>query len=122
MAIISSLLKATTGSILLAMERTATSLDTAALPVGAGEVARAIDHLGGDSAVARLLNLTAWAVSKWRRRLPERRVLWLAERTAWKFTPHQLCPELYPHPDDGLPIELRGVVRTDCKSVAAAAA
>ncbi|MFM0151418.1 Cro/CI family transcriptional regulator [Paraburkholderia sediminicola] len=101
------------------MERTATSLDTTTLPLGADKVARAIDSLGGDSSVARLLNLTAWAVSKWRRRLPERRVLWLAERTAWKFTPHQLSPELYPHPDDGLPVELRGSSRADRESAAA---
>ncbi|MGA3803723.1 Cro/CI family transcriptional regulator [Ralstonia nicotianae] len=66
-------------------------------------VAEAIDLIGGDSAVARLLNLTPWAVSKWRKNLPLNRVLWLAEQTGWRKTPHQLCPAMYPNPFDGLP-------------------
>ena len=90
------------------MRSTLAHLESTSPPSGADAVAQALDKLGGDSAVARLLNLTPWAISKWRKRLPERRVLWLSEQTAWEFTPHQLSPDLYPHPDDGLPPELRG--------------
>lgn len=71
------------------------------------EVALAIDMLGGDSAVARMLGVRPWAISKWRKALPLDRVLWLAAQTEWRKTPHQLCPALYPHPDDGLPAEKR---------------
>ena len=70
----------------------------------ANQVAAAIDFLGGDTAVAQLAGLkTAWAVSKWRKRLPAPRVLWLARQTEWRYTPHALAPELYPNPTDGLP-------------------
>jgi DNA-binding transcriptional regulator YdaS (Cro superfamily) len=30
-------------------------------------------------------------------------VLKVAEATEWQVTPHELRPDLYPHPDDGLP-------------------
>jgi hypothetical protein len=73
-------------------------------------VRAAIKLLGGASAVARACGLkTAWGAAKWATDgLPADRVLWLAEQTAWRFTPHDLAPELYPHPDDGLPDRFRG--------------
>lgn len=73
-------------------------------------VAAAIEHLGGPSAVARLRALRSpWSVSKWiRDGLPSEHVLWLARETGWRWSPHQLAPDLYPHPDDGLPEERRG--------------
>lgn len=37
------------------------------------------------------------------------RVLVCAARTDWQVTPHQLRPDLYPHPQDGLPDHLREV-------------
>jgi hypothetical protein len=72
-------------------------------------VATAIASLGGAREVARRRNLKApWSVYKWiNKGLPSEHVLWLAEQTGWKWTPHQLVPELYPHPDDGLPVHLR---------------
>ncbi|MBR8147049.1 transcriptional regulator [Burkholderia vietnamiensis] len=70
-------------------------------------VAEALDLLGGDSAVARLLNVRPWAISKWRRSIPPGRVLWLAEQTGWRKTPHQLCPEIYPNERDGMPLSLQ---------------
>lgn len=75
-------------------------------------VAAAIDALGGPSAVARKRELRSpWSVSKWiRDGLPAEHVLWLARATEWKWTPHQLAPDLYPHPDDGLPADRRGGV------------
>lgn len=72
-------------------------------------VAAAIAHLGGASAVAKARGLkTAWAAAKWiKNGLPAEHVLWIAEQTSWEFTPHQLAPDLYPHPEDGLPAERR---------------
>jgi hypothetical protein len=80
--------------------------------VNTENVRQAIGSLGGFSGVARLRGLkSGWAVSKWLREgIPADHVLWLSEQTGWRFTPHQLDPELYPHPDDGLPEHLRGDV------------
>lgn len=71
-------------------------------------VPAAIDELGGDTAVAKLAGLkTSWAVAKWRQKLPEKRVLWLAQQTGFKFTPHQLDPLMYPNKTDGLPPDFK---------------
>lgn len=72
-------------------------------------LAGAFKMLGGASGVARRRGLkTAWAAAKWLRvGLPAEHVLWLAEETGWKYTPHQFAPQLYPHPDDGLPVAHR---------------
>lgn len=74
-------------------------------------VAAAVESLGGPSAVARKRNLRSpWSVSKWiRDGLPADHVLWLARETGFQWTPHQLAPSLYPHPDDGLPEPLRAL-------------
>ncbi|MEO8411063.1 MAG: YdaS family helix-turn-helix protein [Propionivibrio sp.] len=73
----------------------------------------AIASLGGVSAVAKARGLkTAYAVSKWvQGGVPAEHILWLAEQTDWKFSPHALAPHLYPHPDDGLPADRRAVAQ-----------
>ena len=72
-------------------------------------VSKAIASLGGAATVARLRGLSGWAVSKWLRDgIPSGHVLWVAEQTEWRWTPHQLKPEIYPHPDDGMPVSHRG--------------
>jgi len=64
---------------------------------------RAIEMLGGASAVARLRGVTPWAVSKWARAgVPAEQALWLAEQTGWRLTPHDLRPDLYPSPTDAI--------------------
>lgn len=70
-------------------------------------VKEAIRRAGKAPRVAGLLNLKQQAVSKWVKKLPAGRVLDLSELTNWEITPHQLAPDLYPHPNDGLPEALR---------------
>ena len=72
-------------------------------------VARALGLAGGAAKVAQARGLkTPWGAAKWvKDGLPAQHVLWLAERTEWQITPHELAPQLYPHPDDGLPAERR---------------
>ena len=53
--------------------------------------------------------ISAQAVSKWADNgVPGERVLTISEATSFRLRPHDLRPDLYPHPDDGLPEELRG--------------
>ncbi len=33
----------------------------------------------------------------------------VSRATGWKVTPHSLRPDIYRHPEDGLPAELRGL-------------
>jgi DNA-binding transcriptional regulator YdaS (Cro superfamily) len=48
-------------------------------------------------------------VSKWADAgIPSERVLAISKATGYQVTPHELRPDLYPHPDDGLPAEHRG--------------
>ncbi|EPE4893963.1 transcriptional regulator, partial [Escherichia coli] len=41
--------------------------------------------------------------------IPARFVLRVCEVVAWKVTPHDLRPDLYPHPEDGIPDSLRKI-------------
>ncbi|HSX49915.1 MAG TPA: YdaS family helix-turn-helix protein [Cellvibrio sp.] len=61
-----------------------------------------------------LLNLAAemgvsyQAVRKWESLgVPPDRVITLCALTGWECSPHQLRPDIYPHPDDGLPAAMR---------------
>lgn len=75
-------------------------------------VNEALVAAGGIAEVARALRVSSEAVRLWTvRGVPDKRVLWLAERTGWKYTPHALAPTLYPHPDDGLPAGRRRCAR-----------
>lgn len=78
-------------------------MDNTTPPIPNPLVGEALDLLGGDSAVAKMLTVRPWAISKWRKSLPASRVLWLAEKTNWRYTPHQLAPTLYPNETDGIP-------------------
>lgn len=59
--------------------------------------------------IAGLLNITYQAVLKWWRvgEVPAERVLAVCAARDWSVTPHQVRPDLYPHPHDGLPDHLR---------------
>lgn len=49
--------------------------------------------------------ISSQAVSKWmsRGRVPSKRVLQLCQILNWSVTPHEIDPEAYPNPTDGLP-------------------
>jgi DNA-binding transcriptional regulator YdaS (Cro superfamily) len=46
--------------------------------------------------------------------IPAEHVIPACKAVDWKVTPNELRPDLYPHPNDGLPSELR----TDCSEAA----
>lgn len=45
--------------------------------------------------------------------IPSDWVLPLCESVDWQVTPHELRPDLYPHPHDGLPEDMRCVCVKD---------
>lgn len=62
------------------------------------------------------MNMSRAACSLWDK-VPDGRVLQLCETVGWTTTPHEVRPDLYPHPDDGLPAERRSVC--ECKDARA---
>lgn len=68
-------------------------------------MSRAIE-LVGLQALAAAVGVTYQAIRKFEREsLPGERVLAVACATGWRVTPHELRPDLYPNPTDGLPLE-----------------
>lgn len=67
----------------------------------------AIDAAGGIPQVARRLGTTPQAVYNWFRRghVPTGKIVPVCRATHWRVTPHQVAPDVYPHPCDGIPSE-----------------
>lgn len=65
--------------------------------------------------IAEMVGVSQAMVSKWVQGDPvaSEKVLKLAKVSEYKLTPHAIRPDLYPHPNDGLPSELR----TGCSEV-----
>lgn len=59
--------------------------------------------------LARKLEVKPQAIHGWctAGRVPPDRVIDVARAVDFKVTPHELRPDLYPHPEDGLPAEMR---------------
>ena len=71
-------------------------------------IVKVVKILRTKSAIAFALGITPQAISKWKGGVPSDQVLKIAQACAWQVTPHELRPDLYPHPEDGLPAERRG--------------
>ncbi len=69
---------------------------------------RVIDLKGSQGAVAAVVGSKQQSVGYWLKEgLPADHVLKIAADVDYKVTPHELRPDLYPHPDDGLPEDRR---------------
>lgn len=75
-----------------------------------------IDILDGQTALADVLKthenpVTQAHVWKWlnttKEGIPAKYVIPACKSVDYRVTPHELRPDLYPHPNDGLPQELR---------------
>lgn len=65
-------------------------------------IENAIRLSGSASALGSAVGVTKMAVSLWRRNgIPAERVIQVFKATG--VTPHELRPDLYPNPTDGLP-------------------
>ncbi|EJZ7014671.1 helix-turn-helix domain-containing protein [Salmonella enterica] len=61
--------------------------------------------------LGRVFNISQPAARKWlHSSLPPGRVIPLSEKMGWEITPHELRPDLYPNPTDGLPPEIQATV------------
>ena len=73
---------------------------------------KALKLAGGPTAVINAFGYrSTMTISQWRKRgIPAERVIPLSRLTGWHITPHMIAPALYPHPQDGLPEEMRSGV------------
>lgn len=71
---------------------------------------RVIEIVGTQAELARRIAVKPAYVWNWLYRdkaVPPDAVRAVAEAVDWKVTPHELRPDIYPHPLDGLPAHLR---------------
>lgn len=65
---------------------------------------KAVDLAGGKVALAKALGIDRTAIYSWREdAIPAERVIAVCEVVGWKVIPHELRPDLYPNPSDGIP-------------------
>lgn len=64
-----------------------------------------ISELMTQAAIGAHFDISSQAVGKWLRggRIPPGRILPLCQLLNWKVTPHEIAPQSYPNPTDGLP-------------------
>lgn len=69
---------------------------------------KAVRCVGSISEVSRRFEFqSVQSVANWiaKNRVPSERVIQLCKWGQWTVTPHQLRPDIYPNPNDGLPDE-----------------
>lgn len=82
-------------------------------------IEKAIEEAGSQAALARRLRMSVQRLANWRKRgFPAEHAIRVSKAVGWKVTPHELAPEMYPHPDDGLPHELRRCCQHDEEAAA----
>ena len=70
-------------------------------------IEHAIDEVGL-SVVAERMKTSPQRVNNWKARgVPLDQVIDFCRSVNWKVTPHEIYPRNYPHPEDGLPEEVR---------------
>jgi DNA-binding transcriptional regulator YdaS (Cro superfamily) len=78
------------------------------MEVPSSPLERVLTIVGNQSRLATALGVRPQAVQQWLQKgVPPERTLATAAVVDFKVTPHELRPDLYPHPDDGLPESLR---------------
>jgi len=62
-------------------------------------IERAIQAVGGQKNLAKMMGVSKQAVTKWRKKVPAERVLKIESATNGAVTRHELRPDLYPEED-----------------------
>lgn len=70
---------------------------------------KAVELAETQARLARKINVKPQAIHGWRQagQVPPDRVIDISKAVDYGVTPHDLRPDLYPHPEDGLPAEMR---------------
>ena len=73
---------------------------------------RVINKVGSQQALAALIGGVQTRVSEWKRRgqVAGDAVIPVCRAVDFEVTPNELRPDLYPHPDDGLPADRRAAI------------
>lgn len=68
-------------------------------------------EIGASKVAERMGEKFPQTINNWISRggIPDGKVLQFCKAIEWKIKPHELRPDLYPHPSDGLPDHLREV-------------
>ena len=69
---------------------------------------RAVKIAGGQSALAKLCGVRQPHIWNWLNRdnrVPAENALSVCKAVSWQVTPHELRPDIYPNPTDGLPAD-----------------
>lgn len=81
-----------------------------------------IEAAGTATALSKKARISVQRITNWRTRgIPGDQVLPLSRAVDFEVTPHQISPEMYPNPTDGLPIDIaaRLLTQLDDESVGA---
>ncbi len=72
-------------------------------------LSKAIKIAGSQRQLAEKVGGVQTRISEWRRRgeVPPDAVIGVSRAVDFQVTPHELRPDLYPHPEDGLPESMR---------------
>lgn len=70
-----------------------------------------VAEVGASKVAERMGERFPQTINNWLNRggIPDGKVLLFCKSIDYKITPHQLRPDLYPHPSDGLPDHMREV-------------
>lgn len=70
---------------------------------------KAIEIAGGVTSFAEKMNERPNTISMWLQRgvVPSEKVIPASKAVDFEVPPHELRPDLYPHPQDGLPEDMR---------------
>jgi DNA-binding transcriptional regulator YdaS (Cro superfamily) len=67
-------------------------------------IEKAIMAAGGVRAIAAALGMSGWGVRKWvHDGIPAKHIIWLSRQGRWQVKPHEIAPDIYPYPGDGMP-------------------
>lgn len=73
-----------------------------------------IKKADGAGPLSKALGISRVAVGLWLvNGVPADRVLGACAQARWAVTPYQVRPDLYPHPEDGLPAAMRRQTSTE---------
>lgn len=75
------------------------------------KLGKVIELAGGQSALAKAIGLKQGHIYYWMKtgRIPGDHVLAVCEAVSFEVTPHELRPDIYPNPTDGLPVDSQAV-------------